>query len=55
MAEAVRAIDGRVETEASGGVSLNTVSFIAETGVDYISIGGLTPLHQMARFFHDPR
>ncbi len=42
MAEAVRMIDGRVETEASGGVSLNTVSFIAETGVDYISIGGLT-------------
>lgn len=42
MAEAVRLIDGRVETEASGGVSLNTVSFIAETGVDYISIGGLT-------------
>lgn len=42
MAEAVRIIDGRVETEASGGVTLNTVSFIAETGVDYISIGGLT-------------
>lgn len=42
MAEAVHIIDGRVETEASGGVTLNTVSFIAETGVDYISIGGLT-------------
>lgn len=42
MAEAVRLIDGRVETEASGGISLNTVSFVAETGVDYISIGGLT-------------
>ena len=42
MAEAVRLIDGRVETEASGGVSLNTVSFVAETGVDYISIGALT-------------
>jgi len=42
MVEAVKFIDGRAETEASGGVNLNTVSFIAETGVDYISIGALT-------------
>ncbi len=42
MAEAVQIIDGRAETEASGSVNLNTVSFVAETGVDYISIGGLT-------------
>ncbi len=42
MREAVRIIEGRAETEASGGINLNTVSFVAETGVDYISIGGLT-------------
>ena len=40
--EAVEIIDGRSETEASGGINLNTVSFVAETGVDYISMGGLT-------------
>ena len=33
---------GRAELEASGGVSLETVRAIAETGVDRISIGGLT-------------
>jgi nicotinate-nucleotide pyrophosphorylase (carboxylating) len=33
---------GRAELEASGGVSLDTVRGIAETGVDYISVGALT-------------
>ena len=42
MSEAVQLIDGRAETEASGGINLNMVSFVAETGVDYISIGALT-------------
>ncbi len=42
MAEAVRLTDGRAELEASGGVSLERVREIAETGVDRISIGGLT-------------
>lgn len=42
MIEAVKLINGRVETEASGGVNLHTVSFVAETGVDFISIGALT-------------
>jgi nicotinate-nucleotide pyrophosphorylase (carboxylating) len=45
MREAVRrrdAVAGRARLEASGGVSLETVRRIAETGVDYISIGGLT-------------
>ncbi|MBI1387321.1 MAG: carboxylating nicotinate-nucleotide diphosphorylase [bacterium] len=42
MAEAVRLIGGRAETEASGGINLSTVSFVAETGVDYISVGSLT-------------
>lgn len=42
MAEAVRIVDGRVKLEASGNVNFDTVRAIAETGVDYISIGGLT-------------
>ena len=42
MAEAVRLTDGKAELEASGGVSLDRVRAIAETGVDRISIGGLT-------------
>jgi nicotinate-nucleotide pyrophosphorylase (carboxylating) len=39
---AVDLVDGRVLTEASGGVSLETVRVIAETGVDLISVGALT-------------
>jgi len=39
---AVRLIDGRAKTEASGGVNLATVRAIAETGVDFISVGALT-------------
>ena len=39
---AVNLVDGRAETEASGGVSLQTVRSIAETGVNYISVGALT-------------
>ncbi len=42
MSEAVAHINGRFETEASGGVTLNTVRKIAETGVNYISVGALT-------------
>lgn len=42
MARAVERIGGRVETEASGGVTLATVRAIAETGVHFISIGALT-------------
>ncbi len=42
MDEAVRMIGGRLEVEASGNVSLDTVRAIAATGVDFISIGGLT-------------
>ena len=42
MAEAVRVTAKRVKLEASGNVNFNTVRKIAETGVDYISIGGLT-------------
>lgn len=42
MAQAVRLVSGRAIVEASGGVSLPRVREIAETGVDWISIGALT-------------
>jgi nicotinate-nucleotide pyrophosphorylase (carboxylating) len=42
MREAVRRVDGRAVLEASGGVNLQTVRAIAETGVDVISVGALT-------------
>ena len=46
LAEAVRRVralgQGRPETEASGNVNLTTVRAIAETGVDFISVGALT-------------
>lgn len=42
MREAVRIIAGAYEVEASGGVNLQTVRPIAETGVDFISVGALT-------------
>lgn len=42
LREAVRIVSGRVTTEASGGVSLETVRGIAESGVDLISVGALT-------------
>jgi nicotinate-nucleotide pyrophosphorylase (carboxylating) len=42
MREAVKLAGGRAELEASGGVNLQTVRAIAETGVDRISIGSLT-------------
>jgi len=42
LREAVAHVNRRFETEASGGVTLHTVRKIAETGVDYISVGALT-------------
>jgi nicotinate-nucleotide pyrophosphorylase (carboxylating) len=42
LKKAVALVNGRVLTEASGGVSLETVRKIAETGVDLISVGALT-------------
>jgi nicotinate-nucleotide pyrophosphorylase (carboxylating) len=42
MAEAVRLTAGRAKLEASGNVSMQTVRKIAETGVDFISVGALT-------------
>ena len=42
LRRAVKWIAGRAETEASGGVNLKTVRGIAQTGVDFISVGALT-------------
>ncbi|MDR2979912.1 MAG: carboxylating nicotinate-nucleotide diphosphorylase [Bacteroidales bacterium] len=38
----VQLIDGKYETEASGGITMETLREYAETGVDYISVGALT-------------
>ena len=40
--EALAMIDGVIETEASGNVTLGTVRAIAATGVTYVSVGALT-------------
>ena len=40
--QAVLVVDGRARLEASGGVTLETIRAVAETGVDEISIGALT-------------
>jgi nicotinate-nucleotide pyrophosphorylase len=42
LRQAVELVDGRAVTEASGGVTLDRVRSIAETGVDWISVGALT-------------
>ena len=42
LRQAVKLVAGRAKTEASGGVNLKTVRTIAQTGVDYISVGTLT-------------
>jgi nicotinate-nucleotide pyrophosphorylase (carboxylating) len=42
MRTAVTLTAGRAELEASGGVDLESVRVIAETGVDWISVGALT-------------
>ncbi len=42
MRDAVRLIGGKFSTEASGGITEETLPKVAECGVDYISMGGLT-------------
>lgn len=42
MAEAVRLIDGRAETECSGNITKENIKAITDTGVDYVSSGALT-------------
>ena len=42
LRRAVALVDGRAQLEASGGVTLETVRAVAETGVDFVSVGALT-------------
>lgn len=42
LSEAVQVTEGRVRTEASGGITLDTIAAIARTGVDAVSVGALT-------------
>lgn len=42
MKEAIKLINGRYETEASGGINETNIKEYAETGVDFISVGALT-------------
>jgi nicotinate-nucleotide pyrophosphorylase (carboxylating) len=42
LRQAVALVGGRVPLEASGGVTLHTIRFLAETGVDFISVGRIT-------------
>lgn len=55
LGEAVTLVDRRMETEASGGVTLGTVRAIAASGVDFISVGWIThsaPQLDMGLDFH---
>jgi nicotinate-nucleotide pyrophosphorylase (carboxylating) len=56
MREAVKVANGRAELEASGGITLDSVRAIAETGVDRISLGSITKnvdaLDLSMRFIH---
>ena len=42
MRQAMGIVEGRAVVEASGGITMETVRQVADTGVDLISIGGLT-------------
>lgn len=42
MSEAAHFVDGGAKTEASGGITIDTVREVAATGVDFISVGALT-------------
>ena len=44
LKEALQVIDGKIETEASGGINLDNITAYAETGVDFVSVGAL--IHQ---------
>jgi len=50
LAQAVQRYKGRIELEASGGISLETVRAVAETGVDFISTGDITKSVQATDF-----
>jgi len=42
LSQAVQRYKGRIELEASGGIDLRTIRAIAETGIDFISVGAIT-------------
>jgi nicotinate-nucleotide pyrophosphorylase (carboxylating) len=42
LREVVTLVGGRAELEATGGLTLEVARTVAETGVDYLSVGGLT-------------
>lgn len=42
LKKAVAMVDSRIPLEASGGINLETITAVAETGVDYISVGAVT-------------
>ncbi len=42
LTKAVKLVNGKIETEASGGITIETIREYAKTGVDYISCGALT-------------
>ncbi|WP_276480416.1 carboxylating nicotinate-nucleotide diphosphorylase [Paraflavitalea pollutisoli] len=44
LVEALQIVDGKLETEASGGINIDNIETYAKTGVDYISVGAL--IHQ---------
>jgi nicotinate-nucleotide pyrophosphorylase (carboxylating) len=44
LSQALKLINGRIETEASGGITLDNITEYAATGVDYVSVGAL--IHQ---------
>jgi nicotinate-nucleotide pyrophosphorylase (carboxylating) len=46
LSQALKLINGRIETEASGGITLDNITEYAATGVDYVSVGAL--IHQAA-------
>ena len=50
MQKAVQMVNGRALIEASGGINLKTIEDVAETGVDYISVGELTHSPKAADF-----
>ena len=41
LREALKIINGKFETEASGGINLGNVTAYAQTGVDYVSVGAV--------------
>jgi len=50
MTEVVQLVNGKIKVEASGGITLDRIKEVAETGVDFISVGALTHSASAADF-----